>query len=271
MRALHNMGRSKKTLVFSVATIGLSFFLLFMLTTLVYNFYHMVARVDQNIVGVAFLSAADASEANQIQNSVQNLSESIFTELINPNSTLKGAQAVQSDLPWVLVVQSHVDDVALNESIYGQVSQLRGIEELVRPDAEIARAKWIMGLFYAASLLVSFLLAILVVVVVMNAVKMSALHRQSELDLMRLVGATENFVRTPFVVEGFLHGLAGVMLALIFVGIFHAIFSDAMGPGLAFHALPSWAFVLLFFLAGALSALGAFWSVSKNREFEWGT
>jgi cell division transport system permease protein len=61
------------------------------------------------------------------------------------------------------------------------------------------------------------LLAILVVVsivIVMNTIRTAVYHRRKEIEVMKLVGATEWFVRGPFVIEGVMTGLIAAALAL---------------------------------------------------------
>jgi cell division transport system permease protein len=69
-----------------------------------------------------------------------------------------------------------------------------------------------------AALLV--VLLIVSVVIVMNTIRTAVYHRRKEIEVMKLVGATEWFVRGPFVIEGVMTGLiaASIALALLVVG-----------------------------------------------------
>jgi len=61
------------------------------------------------------------------------------------------------------------------------------------------------------------LLAILVIVsivIVMNTIRTAVYHRRKEIEVMKLVGATEWFVRGPFVIEGIMTGLIAAAIAL---------------------------------------------------------
>ncbi len=63
-------------------------------------------------------------------------------------------------------------------------------------------------------------LLIVSVVIVMNTIRTAVYHRRKEIEVMKLVGATEWFVRGPFVIEGVMTGLiaAAIALALLVVG-----------------------------------------------------
>jgi len=112
-----------------------------------------------------------------------------------------------------------------------------------------------------------------------NVIRMSILAREEEITIMRLVGASEGFIRTPLLVEGAVLGLAGSVLAL--GGLFSLWWPVARGMGglspllvdlarLGFFSARS--MVLLAFIGastGALGALWAFWATRKaQREAE---
>jgi cell division protein FtsX len=111
-----------------------------------------------------------------------------------------------------------------------------------------------------------------------NVIRMSILAREEEITIMRLVGASEGFIRTPLLLEGAFLGLAGSLLALL--GLFGLWLPLSRGLGglspmlvelarLGFFSLGS-----MFLLAcvgaatGALGALWAFWATRKAQREE---
>ena len=111
-----------------------------------------------------------------------------------------------------------------------------------------------------------------------NVIRMSILAREEEITIMRLVGASEGFIRTPLLLEGACLGLAGSLLALL--GLFGLWLPLSRGLGglspmlvelarLGFFSLGSM-FLLTFVGAatGALGALWAFWATRKAQREE---
>src|ERR687887_822547 len=112
-------------------------------------------------------------------------------------------------------------------------------------------------------------LTIASIVIVMNTIRTAVYHRRQEIEVMKLVGATEWFVRGPFVLEGILTGLlaAGLAVGVVmagdrpFVSRFH---SELFFVPLSYD--PSFVAVLGGYLlaAGALiGALGSFIGVRR--------
>ncbi len=68
----------------------------------------------------------------------------------------------------------------------------------------------------AAALVV--LLVIASVLLIANTIRLSLYSRRREVEVMKLVGATDWFIRWPFVIEGVIVGAAGAVLALVVLG-----------------------------------------------------
>ena len=111
-----------------------------------------------------------------------------------------------------------------------------------------------------------------------NVIRMSILAREEEITIMRLVGASEKFIRTPLLLEGAFLGLGGSLLALL--GLFGVWLPVSRGMGglspmlveLARLGFFSWgSMILLAFVGattGALGALWAFWSTRRAQREE---
>jgi cell division transport system permease protein len=63
------------------------------------------------------------------------------------------------------------------------------------------------------------ILVVVSVVIVMNTIRTAVYHRRKEIEVMKLVGATEWFVRGPFVIEGVMTGVIAASIALALLGI----------------------------------------------------
>jgi cell division transport system permease protein len=116
------------------------------------------------------------------------------------------------------------------------------------------------------------LLAILVVVsivIVMNTIRTAVYHRRKEIEVMKLVGATEWFVRGPFVIEGVMTGLIAAALALALLVIAYQPAVDRFHADVAFIPLsydPAFIASLArdLLLGGALlGALGSYIGVRR--------
>ncbi len=118
---------------------------------------------------------------------------------------------------------------------------------------------------YGATLL--FLIAS--VLLISNAIRLSIYARRREIEVMKLVGASDSFVRTPFVLEGLLQGLVGSILAALAVIWINYLFVDWARNQLPFVPISDSAvntpFLLLILVAVgvAIGIIGSFLSVTR--------
>ena len=118
----------------------------------------------------------------------------------------------------------------------------------------VARYLWIVVLIAFFVLLVSSTL------LVANTIRLSIFARRREIEVMKLVGATNWFVRGPFMIEGLLCGLGGAVLAVILLVLGRELFMPLIHLTNAsdIHAWPFGLHVLIVLGAGlALGALGS--------------
>ncbi|HUK93484.1 MAG TPA: permease-like cell division protein FtsX [Gaiellaceae bacterium] len=125
----------------------------------------------------------------------------------------------------------------------------------------VARYLWIVVLIAFFVLLVSSTL------LVANTIRLSIFARRREIEVMKLVGATNWFVRGPFMIEGLLCGLAGAVAAVILLALGRTIFlGHVVSVGHTdVHAWPFGLHVLIILGAGLL--LGAAGSGLTIRRF----
>jgi cell division transport system permease protein len=112
-------------------------------------------------------------------------------------------------------------------------------------------------------------LAISAVALIANTIRLSIFARRREVEVMKLVGASNWFVRLPFVLEGMLCGLGGAILSIALLGISLVLLKDHL-PAASLnedgaHAIAFWLLAPLLLLAGTL--LGAIGSGVTMRRF----
>ena len=118
---------------------------------------------------------------------------------------------------------------------------------------------------YGATLL--FLVAS--VLLISNAIRLSIFARRKEIEVMKLVGASDGFVRTPFVFEGLLQAFAGAALAAFAVIWINLLFVDWSRSALPYVPISSDAvnhfstLLILIAVGVAIGVIGSFLSVTR--------
>jgi cell division transport system permease protein len=128
-----------------------------------------------------------------------------------------------------------------------------------------------MRLLHGAGAFLGVLIALVVVVVVSNAVKITVFQRKDEIAIMKLVGATDAYVRAPFLLSGLVQGTAGACLGLAALALAHASLAGvvrvALSGALGAFVLSPMPVSLWFLLLGAGALLGVAGAGLSVRRF----
>ena len=187
------------------------------------NLNHMINELEQDNEILVYidedLSEAEAKSVGSQINMITNVLESTFvsreealedyvSEQANPE-LFSGVDAstLRNRFRVTLV------DISIMETTVAEIERIDGVAS-VSAHYEIARGfltlQNILNLASAAIILVLFVVSLLII---SNTVKLALYDRQEEIGIMKMVGATNGFVRGPFVVEGFLLGVLGAGIA----------------------------------------------------------
>jgi len=157
---------------------------------------------------------------------------------------------------WITLKNESRDRASL-EYFAGQVSQLSGVEEVrYGKDFVDKFARIIRGIYYV-DVIVGFIVILSAIFIISNAVRLTVISRKKNIEILKLVGATNGFITTPFIIEGALQGGVAAMfsLALLF-GL--TVVSRRVVPDLSFFSADKSAvFLLTCVLIGSLGSLAA--------------
>ncbi len=142
-------------------------------------------------------------------------------------------------------------------------------DEIRYPQQTVDRLNQITGYLIWGLRGATALFLVASVLLIFNTIRLSIFARRKEIEVMKLVGASDSFVRTPFVLEGLVQGLIGAVPAALLVVWVNSIFVGWAQENLPFFPISSGAvnalIVLLFLLfVGALVGVaGSFFSVRR--------
>jgi len=134
----------------------------------------------------------------------------------------------ENPLPAVLVLRpmAGATEPAQMELLLGKVQKLE-VVDLAQLDLEwVRRLSGIIEVGKRGVLLLGGLLAMAILLVVGNTIRLTILSRRQEIIVTKLIGATNAFIRRPFLYTGFWYGLMGAVLAWLLVAVLLGLLSD---------------------------------------------
>jgi cell division transport system permease protein len=218
--------RSPLLSTLSVVTIAFSLFAVGVFGLLVLNVDRALRGVEEHVEVVAFLADGTLPESiSAAMGDIAAFPEVARVEQVSPEQALARARAElpefqdvfdASFLPASIEVrlkEGHRDPATV--TAVSQRIQTYPFVDDVRYGAEWVQKLYdIRNIAGAAGLGLGLLFAAVAVIIIGTTIRMTVLARAREISIMRLVGATDGFVRRPFLIDGFLKGLVGGLLAL---------------------------------------------------------
>ena len=190
---------------------------------LMYNVNIMVEDLNQTNEVLAYVdSSFTEAEAKSIGTKINMIDNVLQADFISREEALrKFVEDHQEDEAFSGVEAEDLrhrfrvilEDNAYIEETAGQIEDLPGV---VKVRAEYELAEGFSTLQQVLQLVSTAVIAVLLVVsllIISNTVKLAMYDRKNEISIMKMVGATNGFIRLPFVVEGFTLGMVGAALA----------------------------------------------------------
>ena len=281
---LQSLLRNKFMAVASVLTVTLSMFILGVFLSLVMNMNHMAAYLETQVEMSVYLR--DGLTTEQVMNvgkrlkALPDMTEISFTDQDRAMVLFRerlGDQAQILDsvngnpLPASYSLSfANPDALKSAAVIVGGFDEVDGVQygqDIIEKLYQISRAIRLGGM-----LLIVFL-AGAELFIISNTIRLTVFARRREIQIMKYVGATNSFIRWPFMLEGMIIGLIGSGLAsLILWQLYAQTINGAAEAGLVFIPLigvyPFMAYVTLFLLAIGIfiGALGSSISIRKYMK-----
>lgn len=213
--------------VSSILTIGCCLFLfsVFLLFTININYIgeqiksqcEIQAYIDIEIDGEE--ARAIASEVEKIQNVEKTVFETKAEAFENYSEQLGGNSIALEGLEGEDFLRNSVKitltDLSLAAATASEVEKIEGIAEVINHQETVDNVLKVTTYIQTASLVIMIILMIVSLFIISNTIKLSVAARANEIHIMKFVGATNWFIRWPFIIEGILIGLVGSLLALI--------------------------------------------------------
>jgi cell division transport system permease protein len=214
-------------------------------------------RADRRIAGVRFVPREQALKE---LSAVQGLPEVIASLGHNP-------------LPDAFIVTARGEEL---EKLSSEIAALPGVAHVQADAAWARRLAAMAGTGRLAIWLLSALLGAGLVAVTFNTIRLQILTQREEIEVAKLIGATDAFIRRPFYYLGLLQGAAGGLVALIIVSAGLLLLnrevralSESYGSSFRFDLMGPADSAALVLFAGLLGLAGAQLSVSRHlREIE---
>ena len=180
-----------------------------------------------NVKSVEFISKGEALARAQEKN----------PEAFEAGAELLGSNPLPSSFRVHPEDPDKLDDIVARLNAGGE-PQLAAIDEVRDREDDTNKILSATGLVKALTAGLAVLLVLASIALIANTIRLSIFARRREVEVMKLVGATNWFIRWPFVIEGVIVGFLGGLLAVLLLAIVKTTFVDPLSDRFALLAAP---------------------------------
>jgi len=269
-QGIRNLWRNKGYTLASIATIAACLFLFGLFYSVIYNIQHIVDNAQQDVsVTVFFKQGTTEDDIRKIQIAVKERPE-VSRE--NLGEYAEGFE--ENPLADSANLEIYLSDVSKQPEL---VSYLQGLDEVREVNYSEVAASTVSGansLIGYASIAIIVILLVVAIFLISNTVATGIRNHEDEIRIMKYIGASDFFVRGPYVFEGLIIGLLGSVLplaaiyelykrAIVFIDTRFQILTQLLSF-VSVHEIFKNLTPVLLFLGAGIGFLGSMLSVRKN-------
>jgi cell division transport system permease protein len=142
-----------------------------------------------------------------------------------PSDVLQATSQSQMPTSFWCTPQQLTDAAQIVTAFHGT----SGVDTVTEPSQQIHTEESVINVFKWVFLAIAVVLIVSAAVLILNSIRMAIFARRREVSVMKLVGATNWFIRVPFMSEGLIQGFLGSALAAILVYVLYAVINHFGG------------------------------------------
>lgn len=221
-----NIFRNKLFSLASIATISACLFLFGLFYAVILNFQNVVRTAEEDVsVTVFFKDGTTQEEMEQIGAQIRARDEVSEAKFISadeawaewaPENIGEDYNEIYTENPLEGMdnYEIYMNDVSKQESLVGWLESIPQVDNVRHSEIAATTLTGVNALVAYTSVGIIAILLAVSVFLINNTVMIGISVRKSEIEIMKYIGATDFFVRSPFVIEGILIGLIGSLLPL---------------------------------------------------------
>jgi len=257
---------------------------------------YIVFGININYMGNQFQSQFQIDvymERNANETQIQDVGDILVAmdnvktiEYVSKTDAFKELEEMQKDNPELLTgydatnnnplpasYRLTLEELADVDAMKNEISQLDGVMKVNTKDDAMKNMLSFVETVRTASFWMMLILALISILIISNAIKMTVFSRRKEINIMKFIGATDSFIRSPFIVEGIIVGFVGAILALFIVTALYSfaipVVNGFLGGIIRLKTIPELMPVMIVtFLGfgGLLGAIGSWISTKKHLK-----
>jgi len=227
--AFVSVARNRLMSLSSIVTVAACIFILIFSICIAVNLDYMLEKLEQaGGIMVTIDDAVAQEDVLKLFESVEALEHVSSAEYISADAALadfaasldtaEGSRMLEKlseDNPMGRYISVKMDSARNAASVIEQIEAMKGVVRVRHAQDFTAMLISINNIVRIISVVVILILSLLSIIIIMNTIKLTVNSRKTEITIMKYVGATEWFIKWPFVIEGIIIGVSGALIPIV--------------------------------------------------------
>jgi cell division transport system permease protein len=259
--------------ILGVVTIAFSLFAFGLFGLVAINIRKALEQVEERVEVRAFLG--DSTEIESVAAAMKDIGEFpevARVEYVSREQALERARKEMGEFADVfeagvlpasieVYLKSGMRDPTTVKSVADRIRTYHFVDDVRYGEEWVAKLYRLRNIATVAGLALGIAFAAVAIIIIGATIRMTVLARAKEISIMRLVGATDMFIRLPFLIDGLVKGVMGGLLALVFVWVANRVVNEYFIQTIFFNR----EMIFLGILGGAfMGVLGSLVSVGRH-------
>ena len=194
------------------------------------NVNHFVKEIE-SVQGIQVYINNDATDeqVKEVENKIRTLNGVNKIEFVSKEDALNQMKEKFKDKEYLLEGYEEknifpasyivtLTDLNLSRDVQNQISKIENVKKITSRDETVATLIKLANGIRIITGIILILLIVISIFIIANTIKLTVHARRKEISIMKYVGATNGFIRCPFMVEGIMIGILAGIISLVLIG-----------------------------------------------------
>ena len=226
------------------------------------------AELEQKIKSIQYVNTTEYVSKEQALNEVKSWSDDISKFL--EDYTADGVNPFKASYVVTLT------DLTKNDEVQAQIKTFDNVADIEAGNQTVNKLVDLANGVRTATAVILVLLIFISILIIANTIKLTVHARRKEISIMKYVGATNGFIRWPFMVEGIIIGIVSALISVVILGFTYNFIAEKLITSsmvttlqinlLTFSDMLSMLFVVYIIMGIGIGAIGSAISMKKYLE-----
>lgn len=232
---LANLSKNKKSAIASTITMCCTLFVFGIFLLISLNTKSLVRNLElEQGIKVFIVTDADEAKVKAVGEKIKEIPEVNSAEFKSKTQGFEELKKQFKDNPGVIAGFDTPDflpdsytvkltDISKSKEVKSKIEKIENVEQVKDEQQLISTILTLSNIINGFTVVITVILIIVSILIISNTIRLAVTARRKEISIMKYVGATDNFIKGPFIVEGIFIGVISTIIVAILLSVLYQV------------------------------------------------